>query len=236
MSMPSFAPVDPNLTLEKSIEMILYSIALEEVAISHIINAEGEKIQYAIECLKTNKSCRDLQKIIDVNKSAEKLIDKVNDSMIILKSKMNSVLEYMPKPTPIEPHFHKHEQIYIVPDINWRCGAALSFAKEKEPNCYTNELCFKSGKYNIEFDLKLIKKCKKNDVVDIEFLFCNKEEAPYSINFSKKILRACKIFTGGLIIEIPDSHHGYQCCSIILKSPCCIDVSCGQIIITKRKD
>ena len=52
MSMPQFIAdqvVDPGR--EASINQIIASIALEELALSHVINAEGEKIQYVLGTL-----------------------------------------------------------------------------------------------------------------------------------------------------------------------------------------
>ena len=46
MSLPTF-PATTGLTRENAINQILSSIAIGELAISHILNAEGEKIQYA---------------------------------------------------------------------------------------------------------------------------------------------------------------------------------------------
>lgn len=48
MSMPELPKPNPDMTQEQALTMILSSIALEEVALSHIINAEGEKIQYIL--------------------------------------------------------------------------------------------------------------------------------------------------------------------------------------------
>ena len=45
MSMPSFPPDGANLTREEALTMIIASIAMEELALSHILNAEGEKLQ-----------------------------------------------------------------------------------------------------------------------------------------------------------------------------------------------
>ena len=42
MSMPSYPPNGADMTREQAITMIVASIAMEERALSHIIDAEGE--------------------------------------------------------------------------------------------------------------------------------------------------------------------------------------------------
>ncbi len=78
--------------------MILSSIALEEVALSHIINAEGEKIQYILSQTNCGQHSADLKDILAVNKSVTNLLEMVLQNQIILKSKMEKVLEHLPKP------------------------------------------------------------------------------------------------------------------------------------------
>lgn len=48
MSMPSFPPNGADMTQEEALTMIIASIAMEELALSHILNAEGEKLQYIL--------------------------------------------------------------------------------------------------------------------------------------------------------------------------------------------
>ncbi|SDC78460.1 hypothetical protein SAMN05421737_1193, partial [Shouchella lonarensis] len=50
MSQPSMPNFTPTITLTRSdvINLLLASIAMEEMGLAHIINAEGEKIQYAL--------------------------------------------------------------------------------------------------------------------------------------------------------------------------------------------
>lgn len=65
---------------------LLQSIALEETAISHILNAEGEKLQKAIamsECSHTD--------LLEVNKSVEDMVDKITALEIVLKAKLDIV-------------------------------------------------------------------------------------------------------------------------------------------------
>lgn len=65
---------------------LLQSIALEETALSHIINAEGEKLQKAInQCHPTS------HELIEVNSSVESMIDKITSLEIVLKAKLDFI-------------------------------------------------------------------------------------------------------------------------------------------------
>ncbi|MGN0341843.1 MAG: hypothetical protein ACI4DO_03530 [Roseburia sp.] len=64
---------------------LLQSIALEETAISHILNAEGEKLQKAV-CI----SC-DKEDLLEINKSVENMVDKITSLEIVLKSKLDVI-------------------------------------------------------------------------------------------------------------------------------------------------
>ena len=47
MSLPSFPVVNPPIEREDAVNQILSSIAMEELGLSHILNAEGEKLNPA---------------------------------------------------------------------------------------------------------------------------------------------------------------------------------------------
>lgn len=64
---------------------LLQSIALEETAISHILNAEGEKLQKAISI-----SCT-LKELLDINESIGNTIDKITNLELVLKSKLDLI-------------------------------------------------------------------------------------------------------------------------------------------------
>ena len=100
MSMPSFPPNGADLTREEALTMIIASIAMEELALSHIINAEGEKLQYILGTLPGTKPCACPQDVLAVNKSVASLLDVVAQNQMLLKNKLEKVLEVCPAPVP----------------------------------------------------------------------------------------------------------------------------------------
>ena len=55
MSMPTLLAEIPDVGREDAISQIIATIAMEEIGLSHILNAEGEKIQFALGTLATNR-------------------------------------------------------------------------------------------------------------------------------------------------------------------------------------
>lgn len=100
MSMPSFPPHGADLTREEALTMIIASIAMEELALSHIVNAEGEKLQYILGTLPGTKPCACPQDVLAVNKSVASLLDVVAQNQMLLKNKLEKVLDVCPPPAP----------------------------------------------------------------------------------------------------------------------------------------
>ncbi len=100
MSMPSFPAHGADLTREEALTMIIASIAMEELALSHIVNAEGEKLQYILGTLPGTKPCACPQDVLAVNKSVASLLDVVAQNQMLLKNKLEKVLDVCPPPGP----------------------------------------------------------------------------------------------------------------------------------------
>lgn len=104
MSMPSFPPCGADMSKDEALTMIIASIAMEELALSHIVNAEGEKLQYVLGTLPGGrKPCPSTQEILAVNKSAAEVLDTVMQSQMLLKGKLEKALEaggYASTPEP----------------------------------------------------------------------------------------------------------------------------------------
>lgn len=84
MSMPKIE----NSCIDKcsAASALLQSIALEETAISHILNAEGEKLQKAVAM----HGC-DQKDLLEINKSVGDMVDKITSLEIVLKAKLDLI-------------------------------------------------------------------------------------------------------------------------------------------------
>ena len=103
MSMPSFPKNGANMTREEALTMIIASIAMEELALSHILNAEGEKLQYILGTLPGASPWACPQDVLAVNKSVTALVEAVSQNQMLLKNKLDQVLQFCPVPPPPPP-------------------------------------------------------------------------------------------------------------------------------------
>lgn len=103
MSMPSFPPNGADMSREEALTMIIASIAMEELALSHILNAEGEKLQFILGTLPGAGSCACPQDVLAVNKSVTALVEAVSQNQMLLKNKLDRVLEFCPFPPVCGP-------------------------------------------------------------------------------------------------------------------------------------
>ncbi|MGL4791210.1 MAG: hypothetical protein ACRCW1_07350 [Anaerotignaceae bacterium] len=82
MGMPVITP--STTTRNQAITDIIESVALEQTALSHILNAEGEKIQKVV-ALETATTAD----LLAVNKSVESMVNTVARLEMILQSKLS---------------------------------------------------------------------------------------------------------------------------------------------------
>ena len=75
---------------------------MEELALSHILNAEGEHLQFILGSLPGMSS----QDVLAVHKSIAALVEAVTHNQMLLKNKLDQVLEFVPRPpAPSQPAF-----------------------------------------------------------------------------------------------------------------------------------
>ncbi|MDE6955793.1 MAG: collagen-like protein, partial [Oscillospiraceae bacterium] len=100
MSQPTFPQIDPPLTREGSLNEILSSIAMEELSLSHILNAEGEKLQYVLGTLPGLDETAALEEVLQVNQSVKDTLSSVMEQQMALTAKLSAAMKAPPPPRP----------------------------------------------------------------------------------------------------------------------------------------
>ena len=94
MSLPSFPKVDPPIQRDDAVNQILSSIAMEELGLSHILNAEGEKMQYILGTLPgLSGPAATVKDVLNANESVRSLLETAVQNQLFLKAKMQGALD-----------------------------------------------------------------------------------------------------------------------------------------------
>ncbi|AUJ62066.1 collagen-like protein [Bacillus velezensis] len=94
MSQPNLPNITPVVTLSRddTINLLLSSIAMEELGMAHILNAEGEKIQYALGTIPgLTGPPSSLADILNLNESVRDTLDSLMKQELLLGSKWDSI-------------------------------------------------------------------------------------------------------------------------------------------------
>lgn len=256
MSLPEFPTPDPCLTREQAINMILVSIAMEEMALSHIMEAESEKIKYVLDYQSNPDCCACIGQILEINESVSKLIETIMETQIILKKKMESALNALPKPClfPCPPRpvakpeqcfcalcqHHKHSAVFSAKPFRWYHGGALSL--RRQPSCCTGIalppsrdteiLLLDCGRFIVNFNIELMPLTASLTPVSLELQHTCPSKTISTERFHASCERNCVTVSGSTIIETPrNCPHSYLC--IKLLSPCGIQVKSGRISVVE---
>ncbi|MFB5762613.1 hypothetical protein [Paenibacillus medicaginis] len=96
MSQANIPNITPTITItrEDAITLLIVSIAMEELGLSHILNAEGEKLQYVLGTLSDTIPPPNvtLDVLLAVNDSIRKTIKETTKKDWILSNKLQKAL------------------------------------------------------------------------------------------------------------------------------------------------
>ncbi|MGG4231207.1 collagen-like protein, partial [Bacillus paramycoides] len=95
MSQSNIPNITPTITLtrEDAINLLLSSIALEELGLAHIINAEAEKIQVALGTLPGLSPFPTISDILAINESVNTTLKNAIKKEMLLQSKLETILQ-----------------------------------------------------------------------------------------------------------------------------------------------
>ncbi|GIO21492.1 hypothetical protein [Oceanobacillus sp. J11TS1] len=96
MSQSNIPNITPEITINRAdvINLLLASIAFEDLGLAHIINAEGEKIQYTLGTLiDSPETFPELNDLLDINESVQSTLEMIIKKEIILHTKLKNITE-----------------------------------------------------------------------------------------------------------------------------------------------
>lgn len=117
MSFPNIPNVTPSIDLSREdvINLLLASVAFEELGLAHIINAEAEKIQAVLGTLpNSDVRATTIGELLDTNKSVNRTLKTVLKTQMLLQFKLEDILDIPVVPTPPPPSIEVFENIGTV--------------------------------------------------------------------------------------------------------------------------
>lgn len=113
MSFPNIPNISPTISISvgQTVPLLLGSIAIEELALAHIMNAEAEKLQFVLGTLTPTTSTFSpatvsLSNLLTMNTSVQRTLRDVIKKEMLLEFKFENVLDLigtLPTSTPITP-------------------------------------------------------------------------------------------------------------------------------------
>lgn len=104
MSMPNIPNLNPQISVNRddAVNIILSSIGMEELSLAHILNAEAEKIQFALGTLETaDGQASSMTDILETNKLASKMVRNVIKKQMLLSMKMEDTVDLAEQTQPV---------------------------------------------------------------------------------------------------------------------------------------
>lgn len=163
MSLPSIPDIDPKITLDRCdvINLLLSSIAMQEMGLSNLLTAEGEKlITFLQQC-----PCP-FQDYLRINESINRTLRTVVNSQILLQFKLEDVITLNEQsncdPKPCDPH------------CKCKCKCKHDGHKECKCDCkckhchppvdfYNDSLCYCPNKHKKDCQCSKCKEDKNQD-------------------------------------------------------------------------
>lgn len=101
MSFPNIPSITPAIDLDRDqvINLLLASIALEELSLAHLVNSEAEKLQAVLGTLEDGPAgviATNINDLLETNKSVEQILRAVIKNEMLLQFKLEDILDIKP--------------------------------------------------------------------------------------------------------------------------------------------
>lgn len=99
MSFPSIPTINPLISINRTqvVNLLLASVALEELGLAHIINAEGEKLQAVLGTLPgLSITATSISGLLSVNREVRRSLQTVLKNQMLLEFKLEDILDIPP--------------------------------------------------------------------------------------------------------------------------------------------
>ena len=96
MTFPNIPNVSPSITINRTQvnNLLLASIAFEELGLAHIINAEAEKLQAVIGTLPgTALTATSVSQLLSINQSVDRTLRTALKTQMMLQFKLEDVMD-----------------------------------------------------------------------------------------------------------------------------------------------
>jgi len=127
LSFPNIPNITPTIsvTVDQTVPLLLASIALEELALAHIMNAEAEKLQFVLGTLDTGTTLSPpvvtLSNLLAVDSSVQRTLRDVIKKEMLLEFKFENILDLLTSTTSTPGSI----SISPVSGAGATCGATL---------------------------------------------------------------------------------------------------------------
>ena len=99
MSFPSIPQITPTISLNRTqvANLLLASVAFEELGLAHVINAEGEKLQAALGTLPgLSVTAPSFNGLISINREVRRTLQTAIKNQMLLEFKLEDILDMPP--------------------------------------------------------------------------------------------------------------------------------------------
>ncbi|WP_049628342.1 hypothetical protein [Bacillus sp. JFL15] len=117
MSLPNIPNITPDITLSKceTLNFLLSSVAMEEIGLSHILQAEADRIQTFLGA----SGDPSLEELSAINRSTERLLRTVMKSQLLLQTKLEDIIYLQDSEACMDPDDRSNPSDPDDPDDPW---------------------------------------------------------------------------------------------------------------------